>query len=119
MAGTLEDSHLRSNDAGECLVYPFDVSEADMKKFCREKSVSASALTSAAFALLTGIYTNQQEALFSTIYHGRKKNAAHITGMFVTILPVYSKWNNDTVVANLLKELSEQLQGARHNKASC
>ena len=103
------------NDAGECFIYPFDLSEADMKKFCREKSVSTSSLTSAAFALLTGFYTNQQESLFTTIYHGRNKNAAHIIGMFVKTLPFYAKWENDTVIADFLKGLSEQIQGARDN----
>ena len=57
-----------------------DVAETDMKTFCREKHLSTSALTSAAFAIFTGIiftgiYANQQEALFSTIYHDRNKNA--------------------------------------------
>ena len=86
-----------------------------MKSFCREQHISTSGLTSGAFAILTGIYTNQQEALFSTIYHGRKKEAAHIIGMFVKTLPVYAKWDNDMRAADFLTNLSAQMQGSRDN----
>ena len=103
------------NNSGECFVCPFDLSESDMKKFCREKHISTSALTSGAFAILTGIYTSQQESLFSTIYHGRNKQAGHITGMFVKTLPVYAKWDNDTRADVFLKDLSGQIQDARDN----
>ena len=103
------------NNVSEFFVYPFDLSEAEMKKFCREKNISTSSLTSGAFAILTGIYTNQQEALFSTIYHGRSKNAANIVGMFVKTLPVYAKWDKDTRTVDFLMSLSEQIQGARGN----
>jgi len=103
------------NNAGECLVYPFDLSEDDMKQFCREKNISTSAFTSGAFAILTGFYTNQKESLFSTIYHGRNKNAANIIGMFVKTLPVHAKWDSGTRTVDFLKGLSEQIQGARDN----
>ena len=102
-------------DSHDVFVHEFALSEADMKTFCREKNVSTSALTSAAFALLTGIYANQQESLFTTIYHGRSNNAAHIVGMFVKTLPVYAKWNNSTGVTDFLMTLSEQIQCARDN----
>ena len=59
-------------DSQGVFIHEFCLTEADMKKFCNEKRISTSALTSAAFALLTGFYTNHHESLFSTIYHGRK-----------------------------------------------
>ena len=34
------------NNVSEFFVYPFDLSEAEMKKFCREKNISTSSLTS-------------------------------------------------------------------------
>ena len=72
-------------------------------------------MTSAAFALLMGTYTNQHEALFSTIYHGRKKDSPHIVGMFVKTLPVYGKWDGNMSVDDFLAGLSEQIQGSRDN----
>ena len=98
-------------DSQGVFIHEFCLTEADMKKFCNEKRISTSALTSAAFALLTGFYTNHHESLFSTIYHGRNKNTAHITGMF----PVYAKWDNNTSTADFIKGLSEQMQGCRDN----
>ena len=53
--------------------------------------------------------------MFSTIYHGRSKNAENIIGMFVKTLPVYAKWDNDTRTGDFLAGLSEQIQGARDN----
>ncbi len=53
--------------------------------------------------------------MFSTVYHGRNKNAANIIRMFVKTLPVYSKWDNDMRIADFLMSLSAQIQGAREN----
>lgn len=51
----------------------FPLEYSALKTFCKANKISASALTSAAFALTLGIYTNQQESLFATIYHGRSE----------------------------------------------
>lgn len=69
----------------------FPLNYSTMRNFCKANKISASALTSAAFALTVGIYTNQQESLFSTIYHGRNERTKNIVGMFVKTLPVYCR----------------------------
>lgn len=86
-----------------------------LKNFCRENKISASALTSAAFALTVGTYTNQQESLFSTIYHGRNERTKNIVGMFVKTFPVYCRWTGDKKISELLSELTEQIKSAREN----
>lgn len=91
------------------------INDSDLKKFCHEKNISTSSLTSGAFALLMGVYTNQQEALFSTIYHGRNEKSKKLIGMFVKTLPVYGKWDNNKNVEDFLKGLSEQIKGSRNN----
>lgn len=105
------------NDSDSCdvFLYSLPLNESDIKEFCRAKNISTSALTSAAFALLMGTYTNQHEALFSTIYHGRKKDSPPIVGMFVKTLPVYGKWDGNMSVDDFLAGLSEQIQGSRDN----
>ena len=85
------------------------------EKFFRTKNISTSALTSAAFALLIGTYTNHLEALFPTIYHGRKKDSLRIVGMFVKTFPVYAKWDGNLSVDDFLTGLSKQIQGSRDN----
>lgn len=86
---------------------------ATLRTFCKANKISASALTSAAFALTVGTYTHQQEALFSTIYHGRNDKTKNIVGMFVKTLPVYCRWTGDEKISDLLAEVTEQLQSAR------
>ncbi|MBO4400577.1 MAG: amino acid adenylation domain-containing protein [Selenomonadaceae bacterium] len=94
-------------------IFPLDYPA--LKNFCRANKFSASALTSTAFALTVGTYTHQQEALFSTIYHGRSERTKNIVGMFVKTLPVYCRWTGDKKIAELLGEMTAQIQSARDN----
>ena len=94
--------------------FPLDYST--LRSFCKANKISASALTSAAFALTIGTYTNQQESLFATIYHGRKdERTRNIVGMFVKTLPVYCRWTSDKKISELLSELTDQIKAARDN----
>ena len=86
-----------------------------LRNFCKANKISTSALTSAAFALTVGTYTNQQELLFSTIYHGRNERTKNIVGMFVKTLPVYCRWTGDKKISELLSEITEQIKSARDN----
>ncbi|MBR3747150.1 MAG: AMP-binding protein, partial [Selenomonadaceae bacterium] len=94
-------------------IFPLDYST--LRNFCKANKFSASALTSAAFALTVGIYTNQQESLFSTIYHGRDERTKNIVGMFVKTLPVYCRWTGDEKISDILSEVTEQIKSAREN----
>ena len=96
--------------------YVCDIHYAELRDFCKEHHVSASALTCGVFGYLLGIYTAQQEMLFSTIYHGRKdERVKNIMGMYVKTLPVYCHWTSDTKVADYLAELTAQISAAREN----
>jgi len=93
--------------------FPLDYST--LRNFCKVNKISASALTSAAFALTVGIYTHQQESLFATIYHGRNEKTKNIVGMFVKTLPVYCRWTGDQKISEFLSEVTEQIKSARAN----
>ena len=94
----------------------FPLNYSTLRSFCKANKISASALTSAAFALTVGTYTHQQESLFSTIYHGRKdERTKNIVGMFVKTLPVYCRWTSDKKISELLAEMTEQIKSARDN----
>ena len=112
---SLPEPEKNDSDSYDVFVHPLQLNESDIKEFCRAKNISTSALTSGAFALLMGTYTNQHKALFSTIYHGRKKDSPCIVGMFVKTLPVYGKWDGNMSVDDFLAGLSEQIQGSRDN----
>ena len=108
---------LEGNDLSfENYSYVCDLHYAEMRDFCKKHQISASALTCGVFGYLLGIYTAQQEMLFSTIYHGRKdERVKNIVGMYVKTLPVYCHWTSDTRVADYLKELTGQIADARKN----
>ena len=91
------------------------VQEKEITEYCHGKGYSTSALTSGAFAVTMGIYTNRQEALFSTIWNGRNKDLAGLFGMFVKTLPVYVSWNRETCTADFLSGLTEMIRESREN----
>ncbi|MBQ7559524.1 MAG: AMP-binding protein, partial [Synergistaceae bacterium] len=103
-------------DSFETLVHDFPLNYDAIRNFCHEHKISASALTSAAFGFTLGVYTHQREALFSTIYHGRKdERTAKIIGMFVKTMPVFCRWDADTKITDLLTALSVQISESREN----
>ena len=93
----------------------FPLEYSTLRNFCKANKISASALTSAAFALTVGTYTHQQESLFATIYHGREERTKNIVGMFVKTLPVYCRWTGAQKISDLLAEVTEQIKSARAN----
>ena len=94
--------------------YTFDLEYSEIREYCKKNNINASALTYGAFGYLLGVYTAQQEMLFSTIYHGRKDDKVkNNIGMYVKTMPVYLKWQKDTKITDLLAELTEQIKGTR------
>ena len=92
------------------------VSNEAINVFCRRQGVTPNILAIATFAKLMGAYTNQEAALFSTIYNGRNSlRTARTIGMMVKTLPVYSHWTADTRIKDFLWDVKEQLLGAMNN----
>jgi hypothetical protein len=84
--------------------------------FCRRQGFTANILAIAAFAKLMGAYTNQEAALFTTIYNGRNSlRTARTMDMMVKTLPVYSRWTADTRIKDFLYDVKQQLLGAMNN----
>ena len=77
----------------------FPLNYSTLRSFCKTNKISASALT-------VGVYTNQQESLFSTIYHGRDERTKNIVGMFVNTLPLAVELENISV-AEFLKKTAD------------
>ena len=111
----LPDRHEDGNIHGDYTeIFPLD--NAQLRTFCRNNNITSSALTSGAFGFLAGTYTHQNEALFSTIYHGRDdKRTKDIAGMFVKTLPVYCRWDKETTTEAFLAEITEQIKASREN----
>ena len=87
-----------------------------VEQFCRDNGIFKSTLFTMAYAYLLAKFNNDQEALFNTVYNGRKtKQLAHTVGMFVRTLPVYAKFAADTTVLDYLKAGQEQTSGCREH----
>ena len=92
------------------------ISNEAINVFCRRQGVTANILAIAAFAKLMGAYTNQEAALFTTIYNGRNSlRTARTIDMMVKTLPVYSRWTADTRIKDFLYDVKQQLLGAMNN----
>ena len=87
-----------------------------LEETCNRLNVTPNILTTTVFGYLLGVNTYAQESLFATIFSGRQdlKTQRTVT-MLVKTLPVYTKWNQDTTVRELLQTTKQQLMGSMSN----
>ncbi len=84
--------------------------------FCKANGVFRSSVFTAAYSYLLAKYNNEQQALFSTVHNGRAdKRCSHTVGMMVKTVPVYTKFDNDTRVLDIIKAGEEQMKGCRQH----
>ena len=78
--------------------------------------VTPNVLTTTAFGYLLGVNTHAQESLFATIFSGRQDLKTQRTvAMLVKTMPVYTKWDQETTVRDLLQTTKQQLMGSMSN----
>ena len=78
--------------------------------------VTPNVLTTTVFGYLLGVNTHAQESLFATIFSGRQDLKTQRTmAMLVKTFPVYTKWNQDTTIGELLQTTKQQLMGSMSN----
>ena len=83
---------------------------------CNRLNVTPNVLTTTVFGYLLGINTHAQESLFATIYSGRQDLKTQRTvAMLVKTLPVFTKWDKETTVKDLLHDAKQQLMGSMSN----
>ena len=87
-----------------------------LQKACNYLDVTPNVLTTTVFGYLLGVNTHAKESLFATIFSGRQDLKTQRTmAMLVKTLPVYTKWNQDTTVRELLQTTKQQLIGSMSN----
>lgn len=96
------------------LACDFQYSELD--NACKRFGVTPNVLTTAAFGYLLGLLNYANEALFATVYSGRKSQLTSRTvGMLVKTLAVHSKWNQSTTIGEFLLNCKNQLLESMNN----
>ncbi len=87
-----------------------------LEEACNRLNVTPNVLTTTVFGYLLGVNTYAQESLFATIFSGRQDLKTQRTvAMLVKTLPVYTKWNQETTVKELLEATKQQLMGSMSN----
>ena len=81
-----------------------------LRMFCEEQQITFNTLFTAAFGFVTGRYAAKDEAVFTTIYHGRNDSRlASVISMLVKTLPVFCSLDGEKEISRYLKETGEQL----------
>ncbi len=91
--------------------YGRQVTTEDVQHFCRQNSISQNAFFSAAFGMLVSKFCGKEQALFTTIYHGRNDSRLeHTISMLVKTYPVLCDVKDgEKTILNLLSEMQGQL----------
>lgn len=96
------------------LTYTLKTSLAHIDDFCKKYGIFKSNFFTMAYAFLLAKFNNEQESFFTTAYNGRSdKRLTNTIGMFVKTIPVYTKFNADTTVLELLQNGQAQMSGCR------
>ena len=98
------------------IIYPFASVDSDaLKSFAKRCGIKLSTVFNGAFSYLLSRYAGSEEALFSTLHHGRDPRLAKTVGMFVKTYPVYADLSADEQIDVFLQKLDRQVSLNREN----
>lgn len=81
----------------------------DWKKICEKLGASGNVVGTAVFAMVLGCFCGEDEARFSTVFHGRHgRDLAWTVGMLVKTIPVSASWQKDEPIKELLHRIRWQ-----------
>ena len=91
-----------------------EISVQSVKDFCKKNGITENVFFIAAFGLTLGKYNFKENAVFTTIYHGRNDSRLSDTvGMLVKTLPVYCDFSGQT--QEYLADVQKQLMDSMNN----
>ena len=106
----LDESKLESVDV------TLSLDNEKVKEFINKNKLTNNALFNFAFAFSLSKFIYKEEALYETIYNGRKSSKVMNTvSMLVKTLPVFIKYNDEESVLNKLNEMKELLSNLEEN----
>ena len=95
------------------LMKDFALDEERFSALRRRAGCSTSAFFTAAFAVLTSVFTGQEDVLFNTIVSGREESNANTVGMLVRTIPFRVKVQESGSVDAFLAQANAGLQDSR------
>lgn len=84
-----------------------------INEWCKSVSCSQSVLFMLAYIILISKYTNKKDVTIGIPYNGRDTATVfEAVGNFVKMLPIRLRFSSDTLLSNLIVELSQELQNS-------
>lgn len=99
----------------EWLTKDFSLEEESFSALRKRAGCSASAFFTAAFAILSSVFTGREDVLFNTIYSGRDEDNANTVGMFVRTIPFFADLRGQADVDAFLSGINSGLSDSRLN----
>ena len=91
-----------------------EISVQQVKDFCKKYGITENVFFISAFGITLGKYNFKNDAVFTTIYHGRNDSRLENTvGMLVKTLPVYCDFSGST--KECLGDVQQQLINSMNN----
>jgi len=85
-------------------------------KFLKKNNLNLNGFYTAVFAYTLAKWNDNEDALFTSIYSGRDSSfTARSMTMMVKTLPVYAKFELDTLVLDFIRAVSKQLEESQRN----
>lgn len=79
------------------------------QRLCEKFGFSGNVISTTIFALVLGCFCGEEEARFSTVFHGRHgRDMERTLGMLVKTIPVSASWQGDELIADLMRRIRWQ-----------
>ena len=97
-------------------VYDDCIDKSRVEKFCKKHKITENVFFTSVMGYVMGQYNHTEDAVFTTIYNGRKDSRTMNTfGMLVKTLPVYCYFTKDMTVAEYMTKAQSQLLDSMHH----
>ncbi|MGN0154558.1 MAG: amino acid adenylation domain-containing protein, partial [Lachnospiraceae bacterium] len=93
-----------------------EISVEEVKTYCQKNDITLNAFFNGVFAVVLSKYNYRDEAVYTTIYHGRKdaRQKESVT-MMVKTLPVYCKVDGSLKIVDMIRNVMNQIFDSRAN----
>ncbi len=113
LSGDLNDE---KEGCGFCRIFDQYIDKVQVEGFCKKHRITENVFFTSVMGYVMGQYNHSEEAVFTTVYHGRKDSRSMNTfGMFVKTLPVYCYFTKDMTAADYMAKAQSQLLDSMQN----